>query len=211
MNAYNNESDIKTDLNGLAYTSESGFADFVHDFLLEVKAATTKDIVEYVRDNFDFLEGDIVKTSESRSSLRYRQMVDNLIKCHGTILRLYPDLVDFDGGICLSGVELSEDLIVRAKFEMSPAAKRAAEMRLQKEIEMRENELKAIKANKILKECIIKSGEMKNVLLKAAGESGADLSEVREYFSDIIADVAHRHPDAVANDEDFLIAFVAEC
>lgn len=203
---------VKIDNNGREYTTETGFADFVYSFIQSVKVATTGDIISHVRDKFDFLEGDIVKTSENRSNFRYRQMVDNLIKSHGSILNMYSDLTDFNGGICIKGAEITEEVIERVKTETSSAAKRAEAARLKKEEFLREEQLKLMALQKNIKIAVSKGKALRKAILTAVENANGDLEEVITYFDDIIQDVAHRHPNSLsANDEEFILAFVSEC
>jgi len=212
MKYVENETFVKIDNQGREYTTELGFADFVYSFIKSVKVATTGDIISHVRDNFDFLEGDIVKTSEKRSNFRYRQMVDNLIKSHGSILNVYDELTDFHGGICIRGSVISDEIIERVKAETSTAAKRAEAARLKKEEMMREEQLRSIARQKNINIAISKGRSLRKAILTAVEKANGDIEEVIEYYDDIIQDVAHRHPEALsANDEDFIIAFVKEC
>lgn len=200
----------KTDSNGLEYTTEHGFSDFCYEYLKTVGAATTFDILQHVRDNFDFLEGDEVKTSENRSAPRYRQMVDNLLKSHGTILTLYPDLRDFAGGIALENVEISEELMTRAKNEMSKASFLREQRRLeererlrqqQKEINERADKLRLAKAN---------ASNWRLDIVKSAMEAGIEREEINEDFEEVIEDIVYRHPEAIENKSKMIEAFIAE-
>lgn len=203
---------VKKDQQGREYTTELGFADFVYSFLQDVGVATTGDIIAHVRDNFNFLEGDIVKTSEKRSTFRYRQIVDNLIKSHSSILNIYSDLTDFHGGICMKGIVIPEDILERAKEESSVAYKRAEELRIKKEALKREEQLKTIMLQKNMNIAQSRGRTLKVQILNAVKQSGNDVGETLEYFTDILQDVAHRHPESlIANDDIFIQAFVAEC
>ena len=75
-------------------------------------------------------------------------MVDNLVKSHGSILNMYSELTDFQGGICLKGAVITEEVIERVKSETSTAAKRSEAARLKKETIMREEQLKLMIAQK---------------------------------------------------------------
>lgn len=212
MKSIEKEVFVKIDNQGREYTTEFGFADFVHSFIISVKVATTGDIISHVRENFEFLEGDIVKTSEKRSNFRYRQMVDNLVKSHGSILNMYSELTDFQGGICLKGAVITEEVIERVKSETSTAAKRSEAARLKKETIMREEQLKLMIAQKNINIAVSKGKSLRKAILTAVEKEKGDLEEVITYFDDIIQDVAHRHPESLSsNDDDFIQAFICEC
>lgn len=208
---FDNEFESKTDSNGLEYTTERGFGQFVYEYLKAVGAATTGDIIEHVRKNFDFLEGDEVKTSETRSAPRFRQTVDNLIKCHGTIIRMFDDVRDFPGGIALTDVELSEELLERAKSEMSAQALAAERRRLEEQERLRKEQKEINKRSEAKRVAMFNAKSWKSIILQAAKAEGLDLEEIKEDFEDIVEDVAHRHPGAIDSKEKFVEAFISEC
>lgn len=46
------DADYKTDSNGLRFTAEKTFGDFVYSYIKQSGAATTGDIIEYVKNNY---------------------------------------------------------------------------------------------------------------------------------------------------------------
>lgn len=200
----------KVDENGLEYTSERGFADFCYEFLKTVGAATTGDIMEHIKNDFELLEGDEVKTSEKRSAPRYRQMVDNLLKSHGSILRMYPDLRDFPGGIALDTVEISEEVLERARGEMSTAAKQAEARRLKEQERIRENNERINAQAKIVRLAKTNASMWRLDILTAVRMAGIDVEEAKEDFDDIVEDIAYRKTEIVDNKEQMIKAFISE-
>lgn len=204
------ENEVKKDANGLAYTTERAFGSFVYDYLRKNKVATTGDIIKHVADNYKLLEGDIVKTSEGRSSLRYRQSIDNLIKCHGSILNMYQDLQDFPGGIALRGVHISEDFLERARNEMSPASVKNLE-RQREEQTLQEAHEKAMKEKfENLRDAKLNARTWRSDIILKARQSGLNMEEVLEEFDDIVEDIAYCRPETVRDKEAFVAAFMAE-
>lgn len=201
----------KVDANGFEYTSERGFADFCYEYLKGVGAATTGDIIQYIKENFDFLEGDEMKTSEKRSSPRYRQMVDNLLKSHGTILQMYPDLRDFPGGIALDTVVVSDEILERAKGEMSSAAKLAEQRRLEEQKRLREQQKEINERSEIERIAKLNAANWRNEIFQAAMAEGLEKSEIQDDFDDIVKDVAYRHPKSVNDKKSLIEAFINEC
>lgn len=204
------ENEVKKDANGLTYTTERAFGSFVYDYLRENKVATTGDIIKHVADNYKLLEGDVVKTSEGRSSLRYRQSIDNLIKCHGSILNMYKDLQDFPGGIALRGVPISEEFLERARSEMSPSSVRNLE-RQREDQALQESHEKAMKEKfENLRDAKLNARTWRSDIILKAKQSGLNMEEVMEEFEDIVEDIAYRHPETVRDKEAFLTAFIEE-
>lgn len=206
------EVEVKKDSEGLSFTSERAFGDFVYQYLKVNKVATTADIISHVSQNYDLLEGDLVKTSENRSSLRYRQTIDNLIKCHGSILRMYGDLKDFPGGIALQGTVISEEMLNRAKSEMSSRSHKSLEEKARQEELARQEAEKSkerfdnlVKAKSNAKEWRV---EILNVV---KSNSDLDVKEVVEDFDDIVEDLAYRYPEVITNKESFIKTFISEC
>lgn len=199
------------DTNGLAFTTERDFGDFVYQYLKTVGAATTGDIIKHVSDNYPLLKGDLEKSSEERSSLRFRQTIDNLIKCHGTILKMYGDLVDFPGGIRMSYVVVSDELLDRARTEMSAVALKNAELRKLEEERLAEEARQSILRAERLHTARRNSREWRESLIVLAGNNGFDIDDIKADFNDIVEDVAYRCPDSIHNMDSFGQAFLSQC
>lgn len=206
------DADYKTDSNGLRFTAEKTFGDFVYSYIKQSGAATTGDIIEYVKNNYPLLEGDLVKTSETRSSYRYRQTIDNLIKCHGSILNMFHDLKDFPGGLAMKHIAVSEDLLSKGLSLLKSNSLKALEAKAlaDKEIEKQALKIKQDHENYILARNNSKLWRV-DILNNIKKSNDINLNDVVEDFDDIVKDVAYRHSDALNDKELFIKAFINEC